>query len=230
MRFVVEHGDALTSRLFALSDDRVKLVSHDSLFPSEQQAYLPTFNPFAVEAYVDRIPGLAEQFVLLQDDSFFFGRHVFKSDFFTRDGQPRIMLADNWVAHMSSVLPRPMLSMLESAYDYSHKLLNDLYSWEAKRAKLMHQPLPLTREGFTSMHEWFAKEQLGTVQQPLLRPGQRNIVPVFLVAYMGFREMGYVRLSASEHVSNSIHKLDADMVSHIAVVVTTISSRSPTTN
>jgi UDP-N-acetylglucosamine-lysosomal-enzyme len=63
--------------LVGIDSGKVKLVSHDSLFPEEYQQYLPTFNSFAVDAHVDRVPGLSEQFLLMRDNQFF-GRHVFK--------------------------------------------------------------------------------------------------------------------------------------------------------
>ena len=47
----------------------------------------PTYNSFAIESYLDRIPGLAEHFIYLNDDMFF-GNNVTEGDFFSASGAP----------------------------------------------------------------------------------------------------------------------------------------------
>ncbi len=60
----------------------VSLVHHRDILPKD---VLPTFNSFAIESCMHRIPGLAEHFIYLNDD-FFFGKPVLPDDFFLPDG------------------------------------------------------------------------------------------------------------------------------------------------
>ncbi len=68
------------------SHPRLHIVRHADYLP---EAYRPTFNSNALELNLHRIEGLAEQFVLFNDDTFL-GRPARPDDFF-RDGLPRDM-------------------------------------------------------------------------------------------------------------------------------------------
>ena len=63
---------------------KLHLVDHRECIP---EAFLPTFNSHVIEAYLHKIPGLAEQYLYINDDVFL-GRSVNKSDFFTANGLP----------------------------------------------------------------------------------------------------------------------------------------------
>ncbi|MFY0684084.1 MAG: Stealth CR1 domain-containing protein [Balneola sp.] len=52
-----------------LNNDRIQLVHHDEFIPEQ---YLPTFNSNVIESFLHRIPGLADDFVYMNDD-FLFG-------------------------------------------------------------------------------------------------------------------------------------------------------------
>lgn len=69
---------------------RLQLVHHDQLWaagPRRTASDLPTFNSNAIQAHVDRVPGLAQHFLLLDDDCFA-GRGVPPGWCFTPDGRP----------------------------------------------------------------------------------------------------------------------------------------------
>ena len=63
---------------------KLHLVDHRECIP---ETYLPTFNSHVIEAFLHKIPGLAEQYIYVNDDVFL-GRPVKKSDFFTSNGMP----------------------------------------------------------------------------------------------------------------------------------------------
>lgn len=63
--------------------DRVKVVLHKDIIPQE---YLPVFNSSSIEMFLHRIPGLAKEFLYLNDD-FFPMRSCTESTFF-EDGHP----------------------------------------------------------------------------------------------------------------------------------------------
>lgn len=63
--------------------DRIRVVSHAELYPDPDD--LPTFNSSGIETVLHRIPGLADQFVYLNDD-FFFSAPLGPQDFFSIGG------------------------------------------------------------------------------------------------------------------------------------------------
>ncbi len=68
------------------SNPKLHIVRHDDFIPAE---YLPTFNSNTIELNINRIEGLAERFVLFNDDTFLC-RPTREDDFF-RKGLPRDM-------------------------------------------------------------------------------------------------------------------------------------------
>lgn len=68
--------------------DRVRVVLHSDFIP---EAYLPTFNSTAIEMFMHKIEGLAEEFVYFNDD-FFPLMPCQPTDFF-RDGRAAVSMA-----------------------------------------------------------------------------------------------------------------------------------------
>lgn len=90
-----------------LSHPKLTIVDHRHFIP---RAYLPTFNSNTIELNLHRISGLADQFVLFNDDLFL--NTPLKPDFFfDRKGLPKY-----------AAIFRPIMPQSE----YDHILLNDL--------------------------------------------------------------------------------------------------------
>jgi hypothetical protein len=70
-----------------MGDINMILVHHDDIFPREEHSKLPVFNSNAIQSKIGNIPGLADHFILFDDD-FFVGKPMKKSDFFSTDGRP----------------------------------------------------------------------------------------------------------------------------------------------
>ncbi|ORX57228.1 hypothetical protein BCR36DRAFT_345229 [Piromyces finnis] len=69
--------------------DRIKIINQEDILPKKDMNgndVNPTFNSFAIEWYLDRIPGLTEQFIQLNDD-YFFNQPVHPSYFFYGSGE-----------------------------------------------------------------------------------------------------------------------------------------------
>lgn len=64
---------------------KLKIVRHEDIFPDP--SHLPTFNVHAIHMHLHRIPGLAEQFVLCDDD--FLVMKALEPDAFFVNGVPR---------------------------------------------------------------------------------------------------------------------------------------------
>ena len=69
------------------SHPKLHIVRHEEYLPGE---YLPSFNSNTLELNIARIEGLAERFVLFNDDTFL-TRPCRPDDFFSREGLPRDM-------------------------------------------------------------------------------------------------------------------------------------------
>lgn len=60
-------------------------IRHSDIFLDK--THLPTFNSFAIETNIFRIPNLSRYFLYLNDD-FFIGRNIFCNDLFSKNGKP----------------------------------------------------------------------------------------------------------------------------------------------
>lgn len=67
-----------------VAHEKIRVVDHREFIPAE---YLPTFNSHVIEAFLHRIPDLAEHYIYLNDDVFL-ARPCGKSEFFTANGLP----------------------------------------------------------------------------------------------------------------------------------------------
>ena len=70
------------------SNPNVKIIDHKDILPAES---LPCFNSCLIGHYAYRTPGLAEHFLLGNDDTYI-NREVAPGDFFTYDGLPIVRL------------------------------------------------------------------------------------------------------------------------------------------
>ncbi|MFY0627128.1 MAG: Stealth CR1 domain-containing protein [Reichenbachiella sp.] len=64
------------------SHPKIRIVHHEDVFDKE---YLPTYNSNVIETYIDKIPGLSDYFLYMNDD-FLFGRKTEKEKFISIDG------------------------------------------------------------------------------------------------------------------------------------------------
>lgn len=70
------------------SNPRIRIVDHREIIPADA---LPVFNSNAIELHIARIPGLAEHFLVANDDTLF-GLPVEPSFFFDTGGKPIVRL------------------------------------------------------------------------------------------------------------------------------------------
>jgi len=69
--------------------DRIQIINQEDILPKKDMNgndVNPTFNTFAIEWFLDRIPGLTEQFIQLNDD-YFFRQPVHPAYFFYGSGE-----------------------------------------------------------------------------------------------------------------------------------------------
>lgn len=80
-----------------LKDHRkIKIIDHSEIIPSE---FLPTFSSVCIEMFLDRIPGLAENFIYANDDMLL-NKKLEPNDFFDKQGKPIV-----WLNRVTKILP-----------------------------------------------------------------------------------------------------------------------------
>jgi hypothetical protein len=88
-----------------LYESRVKIVDHSDIF-RDYESVLPTFNIRSIMTVLWRIPGLAENFIFLNDD-FALIRPVKKEDFF-RDN--KVVIRGRWVGFSDQTISRKLVN------------------------------------------------------------------------------------------------------------------------
>lgn len=76
-----------------INKEKTHIVLHKDIMP---ESILPTYNSSTIEMFITKIEGLSEHFIYANDDMYPI-REMFKSDFFTEDGKPKIVFKTNYV-------------------------------------------------------------------------------------------------------------------------------------
>jgi len=183
-------------------DPKVTLVSHEQICGGH--CTMPTYNSFAIESYLDRIPGLAEHFIYLNDDMFF-GNVVTEGDFFTASGAPRISFqVGNWAhqRHWAS----EALSVDDDAYAFATR--NDdvcldkylrLPLGSVVRKNPLHQAYPLTRQLYKEMRSTFSAAVRETASHQFR--DRHDIIPHYLATWLGLYKLQAKQLDQSQYTS-----------------------------
>jgi hypothetical protein len=129
---------------------KITVVDQDALFPDRGDT--PTFNSHAIESHLDRISGLGERFLYLNDDMLFV-RPVLPGDYFDAAGRPRISFsltrrrhrrARGPFAEAPHGAPRSTQSGFALAWKNNTRLLDEQFG--ARRRYLpSHHALPTTK-------------------------------------------------------------------------------------
>lgn len=133
-----------------LERSQVRVVRHDEFLPPE---VLPTFHWPTIAGHLHRIPGLAERYVVWEDDQFLV-RQVAGEDLFRPDGNPRL---DHQIA---PVIPGVERLIPGDLYALNLRRTRDLLARACggRRGRVPvscyvypHMPLPVARRGWEAM-------------------------------------------------------------------------------
>ncbi|WP_213495806.1 stealth family protein [Lactococcus formosensis] len=147
---------------------KINVVKHSDFIPKE---YLPTFNSNVLDLNLDRIPGLTEQFVYINDDVFF-NSPTQPTDFF-ENGLPKLQLmhapfmptdaifsnntlALNKVVDATSLFTKKMLSMKNGVFAaLSNLYLLPILKYYGKFIGFRedHLSMPLTKSSYKAVRE-----------------------------------------------------------------------------
>lgn len=137
---------------------RVIVVDHTEIFADPE--VLPTYNSHAIGSQVHRIPGLAEHYLLINDDVMF-NSPVTPYDFFTPAGQLRISFSRS----RRPDIGREHQTPLEQARTNSAELIERDFGRRASEL-FAHVPIPQRRGIATEVVERYAREVTRTVASP----------------------------------------------------------------
>ncbi len=128
--------------------DKIKLVDHRDIFSGYEQ-YLPTFNTRSITTMLWRIPGLAENFLYLNDD-FVLIKPVLPEYFFQNDkvvirGSWRTFSENRWdkktINFFKSLLRKPLIDIKKrTSYAAAIELAAKVIGFENKYYDLPHNP------------------------------------------------------------------------------------------
>ena len=127
-----------------LDRTRLRIVRHEEFIP---RAHLPTFHWATIAAYMHRIEGLSERFVIWDDDQLL-GRPLAASDLFDEDGLPRAMrTAPIWPALGAVVKSTYQLNLINTARALDRRI------GPGPTFLYPHMPRPVSRATWARMHE-----------------------------------------------------------------------------
>jgi hypothetical protein len=162
-------------------NDFVSIVLHEEIFPKDEQKWLPTFCSSAIESFVDRIDGLSEQFLYMNDDMLF-SNTVMKTDFFSSDGAPKMSLQIPFGQHSCS--EKPIGWDARMAYMWHSMNMNcalDKRFGAAKRYNPLHQAYPLTRSIMRNMRQMYPNLLQETVRNRFRN--KAGVIPHYLALW-----------------------------------------------
>lgn len=144
--------DDQTPEWLDLSHPKVKIVDHSEVI--SEPSWRPTFNSAAISSQLHNIPGLAEHFIICNDDTFF-GQPCEIGDFFARlpDAAAgtvgmKVMLSesdDDWIIPMHQVTQGPLAKLWMSSWNNVKASLELRRPWRKVRRVDIHQVVPMTK-------------------------------------------------------------------------------------
>jgi hypothetical protein len=137
---------------------RVKVVDHREIFADP--SVLPSYNSHAISSQIHRIPGLADHYLLMNDDVMF-NQPVTPYSFFTSLGQLRV----NFSRSRRPDVPREQQTSLELARSNSAALLERDHGRRAS-SLFGHVPVPQRKDVALELEERYAQEIRRTVESP----------------------------------------------------------------
>lgn len=160
---------------WAADEEKIIAVSHGAIFPKATD--LPTFNAFAIEACLHRVPGIAEHFVYFNDD-FFLLRPVSIEDFFPADGEMSVFLSKHDMPEKWTENLRPIeYSMLNV-----REILSQRFGINPQR-KLEHAPYPLLKSMMFKIEEEYSELLAKTRSHPFRHPTDLPLSTTLIAYY-----------------------------------------------
>lgn len=173
------------------SDPRIMMVDHSIMYDTFG-AHLPTFNSHSIEAHLFRIPGLSDQFIYANDDTFF-GQPLTPHTFFLPDGKPKVFMT---TIHLKPGIPTRSTPPYQSAQMNTSILLQRAFG-RKRRKRLLHQARAITKSLYEYAwgHSMFQYSLMNSSASRFR--SKSDIEPVGLILNMGLETRKAVRGTVS---------------------------------
>lgn len=150
-----------------LPDDRLVWVRHEEIIPAQ---YLPTFNSHAIESCLHRLPGLADEFLYLNDDVFI-AVPLCREFFFENNGLTRSFLEP--FGMVSGGSRSGDLDYLNASRN-SARLIHDTLGFVPTQLH-RHSPFALNRSILAEIEDRFPEEMARTRSSRMRRQTDLNL-------------------------------------------------------
>lgn len=171
-----------------INTNKVNMVSHRDIFPAD--APLPVFNTRPIAFCAHRIPGLAEHFLMFEDD-FMLARHVTPLDFFTKDGRPIVWLAKRSQKRMELMLSKEHNTSHDAVIANSHRIIRDRFG-SSYPGTTRHYPKSMTKNSVEQLWREFSDLIWSTLRSPF-RSFNDGIITTLYPLYILATKKGVLR-------------------------------------
>ena len=151
--------DNQTPNWLNVDNNFIKIVSHEEIIPK----YInPTFDSSTIECFLDKIPGIGEIFIYLNDD-FFFNNYVHPSFFFSSDTfNPKIFRTNKEKINITKVNNFIRENNIHYIYGasvyFTYKIIKKYFDFNFTYHHLAHSAYVCYRSLFEPFREFFKKE------------------------------------------------------------------------
>ncbi|ORX43215.1 hypothetical protein BCR36DRAFT_304342, partial [Piromyces finnis] len=159
---------------------RVKVIDQASLLPPEAN---PTFNSFSIEFYLDKIPGLTERFIQLNDD-YFFKRYIHPSFFFNQKKYPNFYYGRTHVHkgfdeayQIAELKQTTWLKKYWGSIFHTNGVIKEKYGDEDHIVMLQHAPYVWYRDIFEPMRQYYGEYISQTLSHKFRHP--LDLIPTY---------------------------------------------------
>ena len=183
--------------------DFATIVDHKDIMPASA---LPTFNSLAIETCMHRIPGLAQQFIYLNDD-FFFGKEINEGWFFRDE-----IMQLHW--HGSHTLPPQPRNIYEDALHNTGLVLAKHYGLQAVARvfnRPLHHAIPKTIQACKRAWDLFPAEMAETCHGKFR---ERTHVLHYISNYIALLDGGAIVAPMHQMISYKFYTNDSAWLLH----------------
>ena len=163
-----------------LEHPRIKVIDQADLLPPSAN---PTFNSFSIEFYLDKIPGLTERFIQLNDD-YFFKRYIHPSFFFSQKRFPNFYYGRTHVHkgfheadQISSLGSSTWIKKYWGSVFHTNGVIKEKYGDEAHIVMLQHAPYVWYRDIFEPMRQFYGHYLAETLTHKFRH--SRDLIPTY---------------------------------------------------
>ena len=163
-----------------INHPRIKVIDQASLLPPEAN---PTFNSFSIEFYLDKIPGLTERFIQLNDD-YFFKRYIHPSFFFNQKKYPNFYYGRTHVHkgfkeayQIADLQKTTWLKKYWGSIFHTNGVIKEKYGDEDHIVMLQHAPYVWYRDIFEPMRQFYGKYISQTLSHKFRHP--LDLIPTY---------------------------------------------------